>query len=47
MNVTEELSLRWKKIGIKNGDVVLLHSNIKRLLMEFKKKIKKSHQQIF
>ena len=38
MNVITELSLRWKGVGIKKGDTILLHSDIKRLLVEFKKK---------
>lgn len=38
MNVITELSLRWKSVGIKKGDTILLHSDIKRLLVEFKKK---------
>jgi len=38
MNIIKELSLRWKKVGINEGDTILLHSDITRLLMEFKKK---------
>ena len=38
MNIIKELSLRWQKVGISAGDTILLHSDIKRLLMEFKKK---------
>ena len=34
--VINELSEKWEKSGINKGDVVLLHSNIKRLLLDFK-----------
>ena len=38
MGIIKELSLRWKSAGIEKGDTVLLHSDIRRLLIEFKKK---------
>ena len=34
----DELTNRWLKSGIVEGDTILLHSNIKRLLLEFKEK---------
>jgi aminoglycoside 3-N-acetyltransferase len=36
--IIDELSSRWEKSGLKTGDIFLLHSNIKRLLFEFKRK---------
>jgi aminoglycoside 3-N-acetyltransferase len=36
--IIDDLSVRWQKSGLKNGDTFLLHSNIKRLLLEFKRK---------
>jgi aminoglycoside 3-N-acetyltransferase len=32
------LSERWEKSGLENGDTFLLHSNIKRLFLEFKRR---------
>ena len=37
-SVQNELSQRWERSGITSGDVFLLHSDIRRLLTEFKKK---------
>ena len=34
--VVNELSEKWQKSGINKGDVILLHSNIRRLLLDFK-----------
>ncbi len=36
--VQHELSERWAQSGLADGDVFLLHSDIRRLLAEFKKK---------
>jgi aminoglycoside 3-N-acetyltransferase len=33
-----DLSLRWEKSGVKNGDTILLHLDASRLLREFKSK---------
>ncbi len=37
-SVQNELSQRWAQSGLASGDVFLLHSDIRRLLTEFKKK---------
>ena len=37
-SVKNELSQRWAQSGLASGDVFLLHSDIRRLLTEFKKK---------
>ena len=37
-SVQNELSERWMRSGLASGDVFLLHSDIRRLLTEFKKK---------
>ena len=37
-SVQNELSQRWARSGLASGDVFLLHSDIRRLLTEFKKK---------
>ena len=34
--VINELSEKWQKSGINKGDLILLHSNITRLLLDFK-----------
>ena len=36
--ILNELSKRWIKSGLREGDTFLLHANIRRLLFEFKKK---------
>lgn len=36
--VVNDLAERWGNSGIENGDILLLHSNAKRLIMEFKRK---------
>ncbi len=36
--IVNELSKRWIKSGLCEGDIFLLHANIRRLLFEFKKK---------
>ena len=38
INIINQLSERWFNSGIKPGDTILLHSNIRRLLLEFKDK---------
>jgi len=38
VSVQNELSERWTESGLASGDVFLLHSDIRRLLIEFKKK---------
>jgi len=40
-NIISELSDRWVNSGLKNNDILLLHSNFKRLLLEFRKKKQK------
>ena len=37
-SVQNELSQRWVRSGLARGDVFLLHSDVRRLLTEFKKK---------
>ena len=37
-DILSNLTERWEKSGLKKGDTFLLHSNSKRLLLEFKKK---------
>lgn len=39
-SIQNELSQRWMRSGLASGDVFLLHSDIRRLLAEFKKKKK-------
>jgi aminoglycoside 3-N-acetyltransferase len=36
--IIDDLSERWERSGLSKGDNFLLHSNIKRLILEFKKK---------
>ena len=36
--IIDDLSERWEKSGLSRGDNFLLHSNIRRLVSEFKKK---------
>ena len=36
--IIKDLSERWNRSGLSNGDTFLLHSNLKRLLSEFKRK---------
>ena len=36
--IVDVLSERWIKSGLEKGDIFLLHSNIRRLLLEFKEK---------
>lgn len=38
--VIDDLSKRWEKSGLVNGDIFLLISSVKRLVLEFKKKKK-------
>ncbi len=38
IKIVEDLSKRWENSGLSLGDSFLLHSNIRRLLLEFKKK---------
>ena len=38
IDILNHLTERWEKSGLKRGDTFLLHSNMKRLLLEFKKK---------
>ena len=40
-SIQNELSQRWMRSGLASGDVFLLHSDIRRLLAEFKKKKKR------
>ena len=37
-NVILELSNRWSKAGLQKDDVLLLHSNLTRLILEFRRK---------
>ena len=37
-DVIFELSNRWSKAGLQKNDILLLHSNLTRLILEFKKK---------
>ena len=34
--IIDDLSARWERSGLSKGDNFLLHSNIKRLILEFK-----------
>ena len=36
--IIDDLSERWDRSGLSRGDIFLLHANIRRLLLEFKKK---------
>ena len=37
-SIQNELSQRWARSGLASDDIFLLHSDIRRLLAEFKKK---------
>ena len=41
-SVISELTERWLKSGLNDGDIFLLHSDTRRLLIEFFKKKKKN-----
>ncbi len=40
-NIIDELSERWINSGLKNDDIILLHSNLKRTFLECKRKKQK------